>query len=216
MPVTVTTVLAVALGVSLWLANGSTPPATTTTTVAPHNFTVDAVWPTAGSSTRFASAVAAARGFAHEFLSTPTPVIGAPRVPPDADVVVRVRASAGGPVTYVDVRESTPRATWWAMSATTPNNAISTPAPLSVVASPVRLRGRGVAFEGVINVSPRGDRSRAPLASTTVTGGGDRLAPFDASIPFSPGRSRYGDLVLFERSAKDGAVTCASVERVRF
>ena len=127
-----------------------------------------------------------------------------------------VRTSANGPVTSLDVRESATHGTWWVTRATTPDISISSPAPMSVVVSPMRLRGSGVAFEGVINVSLRGDRSATPLMSLTVTGGGGPSAPFHTSIVFSPGRSRAGDLVLYERSAKDGSVTCATVERVRF
>ncbi len=216
MPVTVTTVLAVALGVSLWLSYGSTPPATTTTTVAPHDFTPNAVWPLASSSTRYASAAAAVRGFAAQLLSSSTPVLGTPNHASTSRVVVPVQTNAGGPVTLVDVRQLSVDRTWWVMMASTSDITVSSPSSLSVVTSPIRLSGSGVAFEGVINVSLRGDLSSTPLMSLTVRGGGTQSAPFHTSIVFSPGQSRAGDLILYERSAKDGSVTCATVERVRF
>lgn len=213
---TATTVLAVALGVSLWLGYGSTPPATTTTTVAPQSMTSDAVWPLASSSTRFASSEAATRGFAAQFLSTSAPILGAPNAISSSQVVVPVQTRARGPVTLVDVREQSADKSWWVMMAATPDITISSPTPLSVVAPPMQLSGWGVAFEGVINVELRGDRATTPLASTTVTGGGTALAPFHATVAFSSAGSRYGDLILYERSAKDGSVTCATVDRVRF
>jgi hypothetical protein len=129
---------------------------------------------------------------------------------------VPVQTHARGPVTLVDVREQSADRSWWVMTAATPDITISSPTPLSVVASPLQLRGRGVAFEGLINVDLRGDLAATPLATTTVTGGTSQLAPFHATVAFSSAGSRYGDLILYERSAEDGSVTCATVDRVRF
>jgi hypothetical protein len=107
-------------------------------------------------------------------------------------------------------------ATWWVTRSATADIVVTSPVAGALVTSPTHLAGRSVAFEGVVNVQVRDDIAAQPLVNTTVSGGATGMGPFSARVSFSTPASSYGDLVLYERSAKDGSVTCATVLRLRF
>ncbi len=212
--------IVVVAGLATWAGLRATSTTTTTTstttTTAATTSLDDAVWPTPASGVRYATPAAAARGFATDIVHMSSPVVGAFRPGDSRSGEVPVRASASGPETTVLVRQLAAGNDWYVIGASTANIVINTPGALDTVRSPMTLTGKSVAFEGVVNVTVRDDVSSAPLASTTVLGGGDSMRPFAATVSFTAPGSRLGDLVLFVRSAKDGSVTCASVERIRF
>ncbi|MDE3064565.1 MAG: hypothetical protein KGJ36_02715 [Acidobacteriota bacterium] len=216
--VPVTVVVIVAVGLSLWFGLRSTTPTTTTTatttTISPS--TTSAIWPTAASGIRFTTPAAAARGFAVEYLGMSKPLVGAFRQGDSRSGEVPVHTSATGPETTVLVRQLGPGTDWSVIGAATQDIDITSPTTGATVASPMDLRGRSLAFEGVVNVTLRDDVSSTPLVATTVMGGGTSMAPFSSKVTFATPASTYGALVLYTRSAKDGSVVAASVIRVRF
>jgi Immunoglobulin-like domain of bacterial spore germination len=211
-------VVVVVAGLATWGGfRATSSPTTTPTTTTPAASALDeAVWPTPSSGVRYATPAAAARGFATDFLTMPSPVVGAFRQGDARSGEVPVRATARGPETTVLVRQLAAGTDWYVIGASSATIVVDSPGALETVRSPMALSGRAMAFEGVVNVSVRDDSSSAPIASTTVVGGGDALRPFATTVAFSAPASRYGDLVLDARSAKDGSVTCASVLRLRF
>jgi len=214
----VTVVLVVAVALVSWFGwRSSTPVSTTTTATSTTEAPVpaNAVWPTAASGVRYLTASAAAQGLATDLLHMATPLVEAVSAGANGSRVALIRPSARGPVTTVSLRSSSD-GTWWVWRATTPDIVVTTPAPLAIITSPALVRGRSLAFEGVVNVTLRDDVSSTPLAATTVMGGGTQLAPFTRTFSFAAPMSSYGTLIFYERSTKDGSGVCATVERVRF
>ncbi|MFI5035083.1 MAG: Gmad2 immunoglobulin-like domain-containing protein [Acidimicrobiales bacterium] len=212
-------VVTVAVGLSLWFGLRSTTPTTTTTATSTtvSAAAIQSVWPTPFSGVTYATPSTAARGFATEFLGMKSPVVGVFRQGDSRSGEVDIQSTSRGPTTTALVRQLGTDSSWSVIGATTPDVVITSPATLSVVASPVALRGRSTAFEGVVNVSLRDDVSATPLAATTMMGGSNGvMGPFGANLMFATPRSGYGDLTLYLRSAKDGSLMCASVIRVRF
>ena len=97
--------------------------------------------------------------------------------------------------------------------------AVTTPAPLSRITSPVRLTGQARAFEGTVNVQIREDGMLAgqSLGKGFVTGGGDVKRPYSGDIAFRSPTKPAGAVVYTELSAADGqGILQVAVVRVRF
>ena len=175
-----------------------------------------AVWPYLASTTRYSNPVAAARGFAVDFVGFTNPVLGSFR-PGDArsgEVDVR---GAGGLVTTVLVRQLGADGTWWVLGAGTANIELRLPAALSAISSPVHLQGSSRAFEGTVQTDVRQDGDAKPLGRGYVTGGsGTELRAFDGTLTFSQPSAASGAVVLHTVSSESGQVAEATVVRVRF
>jgi hypothetical protein len=172
-----------------------------------------------------AEAVTTARDFMRREVGMTTPIAGRFR-PTGADtgqVDMRPGSREGGgpwrdgPVTVVSLKRL--RAVWYILGARTRNIQVSAPAAAQVVASPVHVAGRALAFEGTVQVRVTQDRHGKDvlLGSGFVTGGGDVLRPYDGRIAFQVPSAATGSIVLSELSAADGqGVLAATVVRVRF
>lgn len=209
--------MVVAMSLSWWPglhSSGPTAAVSAAATTVDSSLSTTAVWPVASSGVRYLTPAAATIGFASGLLHMTTPSVTRGSTSPGGSVTVTLRATTGGPSTLVNVARST-KGFWWVTRASSARIVVSRPTPFAQVASPLRVSGRSVAFEGVVNVEVR-DAAAATLLATTVRGGSTGLQSFTSTLRFHPPHSGYGDLVLFERSAKDGSVTCATVERLRF
>jgi len=129
---------------------------------------------------------------------------------------VDVRPTADGPVTMLLLRQLSGEETWSVLGAATDDIQVESPSAGQAVGDTVVVRGRGRAFEGVIDVAVLADGDDDPIGSGTVMGGGDELRPFEGAIERDSTDAARGALVLFTRSAKDGAVWSASVLRIAF
>jgi spore germination protein GerM len=108
---------------------------------------------------------------------------------------------------------------WTVVEATALNISVTTPKALDKVASPVRLTGQALAFEGTVNVAVREDGMLAgqALGRGVVTGGGDVKRPYGGDIAFRSPAKPAGAILLTELSAADGQnILRATVVRVRF
>ena len=190
----------------------TTVPPTTPPTTPPAGDASTAVWPHARSSTRYADPLAAARGFAVDYLGVVNPAVG-PFMAGDA----RSGEVTVGAMT-VFVRQLGTDGTWWVLGSSADRILLDTPTSLDVISSPVRLQGRSSAFEANVSVEIREDGNRFPLGTGFVMGGAFAdLEPFDGVVTFSePTAVNAGAIVLFERSARDGRIDSASVVRVFF
>lgn len=174
-----------------------------------------AVWPLAASGVRYPDPVAAARGFAVDFVGFQAPVLGQYRQGDSRSGEVDIRPTGNGPVTTAFVRQLGD-GTWWVLGSATTQIRLDSPATGALVASPLRLVGAAQAFEGHVTVTVREDGATEPLASGFVTGRMDAMGPFDATIPFSRAPThRYGTLLLTTESAENGQRWQAAVIRVR-
>ena len=191
----------------------TTEESTTTTVTDPF---VPAVWPLLDSSTRYDDPVDAARDFATELVGFDDPVIGPFLEGDGRSGEVEVRAEADGPGTTVLVRQLGPDDTWWVIGAATTNIEITEPEALAEIASPLVVRGRALAFEGVVDVELRADGGSDPLVTGSVTGGGTELAPFEGSFEFEWPDEAGGAVLLRTMSPEDGRVWEAAVVRIRF
>lgn len=201
--------------------DGSSASSTTTTTAATTSTTMPvdratAVWPTEASTERPTGPVAAARTFATDVLHFVAPVVGEYRQGDARSGEVELRPTADGPVTTVFVRQLSGEDTWSVLGAATAGIEIDVPSAGQAVGDPLVVRGRAVAFEGVVDVAILADDVTAPIGTGTVMGGGDELRPFEGAIDRDATKVARGALVLFTRSAKDGAVWSASVLRIAF
>ena len=173
-----------------------------------------AVWPVEGSDVSYPDPVAAATGFATDFVGFQAPVVGAFQQGDARSGEVEVRPRADGPVTTVLVRQLSGEDTWSVLGAVTAGIELTEPAASAVISSPVTVRGSALAFEGTVLVEVREDGRREPLGEGFVTAGGDVMRPFEGTIDFAPPSQEHGALVLFTESAEDGQVWEASVLRV--
>lgn len=193
----------------------SVPGPSTTTTAAPTADT--AVWPFATSATRYAEPVEAARTFAESYLGYVAPVMGPFQQGDSRSGEVTVQAKAAGPVTTVIVRQLAPDDTWWVLGASTPTLQLESPTTLATISSPVTLAGQSTAFEATVNVEIRQDGTTTPLAADIVMGGSNgQMGPFSKAVTFGPPQASAGAIVVKVLSAEDGAISEASVIRVRF
>jgi hypothetical protein len=99
----------------------------------------------------------------------------------------------------------------------TPREAIS-PDYLPVVASPMAVAGKSVAYEGTVNITvvqTAADTVRR-LGTGYVTGGADQMAPFRGKVRFNRPTARYGWALFMELSAHNGEISKLTAVRVRF
>ncbi|HVA07359.1 MAG TPA: Gmad2 immunoglobulin-like domain-containing protein [Acidimicrobiales bacterium] len=194
----------------------STTVAATTSTTSPQSSTWTAVWPTAASSIRYPTPEAAAKGFATDYLHVVDPVLGPFQQGDARSGEVPVQLSPAGPVTTVLVRELGSDNSWWVLGAGTAAINLTEPVWNASIASPVTLTGTSVAFEGTVQTQVREDDSSTPLGVGYVTGGSTAMGPFSGTLAFAKATTKYGAVVLYTISAENGAVTAASVIRIRF
>lgn len=196
----------------------SAPATSAPATSAPVTVPVDtstAVWPQAGSATRYTEPVAAAKGLAVDFLGFQDPVVGEYMAGDSRSGEVEIRPTATGPVTTVFVRQLGD--TWFALGAATDNIRVTSPGALDAITSPVHLTGTSTAFEANVGVLIYEDGSMTPLAQNFVMGGSmGEFGPFDANIEFTTPHASTGSVVFFTRSMEDGRMWEAGVLRVRF
>jgi hypothetical protein len=198
-------------------ATTSTTGRVPTTTATTPGATSTAVWPVASSSVVYHDPVAAARGFAVDYVGFTDPVIGEFRAGDSRSGEVPVRPSAGGPETLVLVRQLGADGSWSVLGSQTANLQPSAPVALASISSPVTVRGMSTAFEATVNVEIREDGGSQPLAKTTVMGGSNgQMGPYEATIPFADPHAASGAVVLLTVSPKDGHIAEASVARIRF
>lgn len=195
----------------------TTSSSSTTTTGAPVDETASAVFPSASSGTRYSDPVAATNAFVTEFLGFADPFVGTFRGGDARSGEIDVQPFADGPVTTVFVRRLGPDDAWYVIGTATANIAVSQPAPLATIPSPVRLAGTSTAFEGTVQVEVRVDGRSEPLATGFVNGGANgELGPFDANLAFPAPGASSGAVVLYTVSPENGTVLEAAVVRVRF
>lgn len=179
--------------------------------------TTETIWPLTSSTTRFADPMKAAASFAVAYVGFTDPFVSMPRAGSKDHVAVSLRSTSLGPVTTVVLQRLTNAGTWWVVGAKSKDIQVTWPTSRALVRSPVTLRGRSTAFEAVVNVTIRDDRSLRPLVSTTVRGGSmGVMGPFAQSVSFASARTRDGAVVFRIRSAKDGRVVEATVVPIRF
>ena len=196
-------------------ATPTTKPATTAPAVVPID-TSSAVWPTA-SGPVYRTPVAAARGFAVDFVGFTAPVVGAFRQGDSRSGEVDIRATATGPVTTILVRQLGAGGRWFVLGSATANLNLVEPSALSKVTSPLRLRGTSTAFEANVTVQVRQDGTRQPIGTGSVMGGSmGQMGPFDGTVTFRRPTAKAGAVLLLTYSMEDGRVWEASVVRVSF
>ena len=232
-PAAAAAVGAVLIGVSLLGDDDSAPPpaalpasttteapatTTTTTTTAPPRRPANALFPSQESSAAFGTPAELARAFARDFLGMKSPVVKSFREnEPHAgeiDIHPNPRASIR---TILTVQEN--ESGWFVTSANSPNLELDVPADGATVSSPMKLRGRSIAFEGQVQMTLLEEGE--PVFGTTLgndffTGNGSEKGPFDATLRFSRSRTATGLLVLWTGSAEDGGLVEATVRRVKF
>ena len=196
-------------------STSTTAPSTTSTT-SPQSATWTAVWPTAASNIRYQTPEAAALGFATDYLHMVNPVIGQFRQGDSRSGEMPVQPSATGPETTVLVRKLGSDNSWWVLGAGTAAIRLTEPVWNASITSPVTLKGTAMAYEGTVQTQVREDDNSKPLGEGYVTGRGDAMGPFNGSLAFTKATSKYGAVMLYAISAKDGSVMEASVIRVQF
>ena len=195
----------------------TTPTTESPTTAAPAPVdTSTAVFPYASGDVRYDDPVAAARGFAVDFVGFTDPLVGEFMQGDARSGEVEVRPVADGPVTTVFVRQLGDEGTWWVLGSATADITVDSPATGDTITSPVTLTGSALAFEGTVNVEVRQDGARSPIGTGFVTGGGDVMRPFSGEIAFSTPSAERGALVLLSLSAENGQVWEAATLRVAF
>lgn len=187
---------------------------TTPTTAPPVSAEATVLWPSPGSTTRFATPVAAARSFATDFLRFDGPLVGSFQQGDARSGEVPIRPREQGPVTTVLVRQVGPGDDWSVLGAATADIDVTAPAAGGQISSPVRVAGRALAFEGTVLVEVREDGEAGPIGAGVVTGGGDVMRPFTGTVAFETPGAPYGALVFFTESAEDGQVWQAVAFRV--
>jgi len=172
-----------------------------------------AVWPSV-SHADFATPRALTTAFATTYLGFRAPVVGAYRAGDNMSGEVPVRASAKGVETTVLVRKLGTLHHWYVIGAIGATIDITSPTTHGAVTSPFTARGRSTAYEGVVNVSLR-TTGNVVLAHATALGGSmGTVAPFASRLTFLIDCPTYVNLVVRERSARDGSTAVASVIRV--
>ena len=195
----------------------TTSESTTTSTLATEVDPAAPMFPDPATSRRFESPEALAMSFAVDVLGFGDPLIGPYASGDSRSGEVEVRAFAEGNPTTVLVRQLEDD-TWFVLGAATESIRLDTPAASATITSPQPLEGAASAFEGNVAVRLFVDGVIDPIAETFVTGRGDGvLGDFSGEITFDlPAGARYGTLLLFEASAKDGATVAATAIRVHF
>lgn len=205
---------AVAIAAATLLTTGDDE-ATTPTTVPPA--VSAAVWPASQDAITSRDPVAAARGFAVDFVGFVDPVVGRFQQGDSRSGEVEIRPTPSGPVTTVFVRQLGSDDAWSVLGSATASIDLRSPGALEEINSPVRLQGAATAFEATVRSEVREDGNRKPLGSGFVMGGSmGTMGPFVGILPFSRPSTPAGAVVLFTVSMENGRVWEASVVRVRF
>lgn len=186
------------------------PPTTVPVPVRP----ASAIFPFEGER-QFQSPGAAAVAFAREFLGMPNPVVQSTAL---SARVVEVRARPDRPaITSITVADSA--GAWFVTGARTKNIDLVTPEAGDRISSPVGISGSSTAFEAHVNweVREEGQASGEKLGEGFFLGGSNgEFGVFSAQLAFASPTKPAGTIVLFTRSAEDGAVQEATVIRVTF
>ena len=121
-----------------------------------------------------------------------------------------------GPITVVSLERLTK--VWYVTGTSTKGIVVSRPGRLDRIASPVRVSGKAIAFEGNVRVTVTEDRygKDVVLGAGNVLGRGDEIGPFAGSISFRRPSGTTGSIIFVEPSALDGTPINATVVRVRF
>lgn len=196
-------------------ATSTTTTGSTTSTVDPEEYR-SAVWPWVDSSVRYNQPVAAAEGFAVDFLGFQNPLIGPFLQGDGRSGEVEIRPTADGPVTTVLVRLLGSDDSWWVLGSVTDNIIIGEPDVLEEIESPLTISGSALAFEGSVDFELRSDGSDSALIDSFVTGGGTTMEPFEGRFEWTNPGSGAGALVLMTTSMDDGRPWEAAVRRVVF
>ena len=196
---------------TIWVSTHSTRTSPSAVTLSP---SYRAIWPVTPTTSGYTSPTVAARGFAVSLLHMSAPVIGAFSARSATTGVVSVRTASRGLLTNVHVEKFTGAKGWWVVSSTTADIALTSPVALTNVTSPMTLAGSSVAFEAVINISLYVDGRAMALVSASAMGGGTQMAPFHATLHFANGSHRYGTLIVYTRSMKDGRTAIATARRI--
>ncbi|MFI1991474.1 Gmad2 immunoglobulin-like domain-containing protein [Actinoplanes sp. NPDC020271] len=209
---------------------GVTPsvPAPVTTAPRPrHSTTPPATRPPTTAPSTHEPTLALARATAVRFLSE---VVGMRHLSvqssqwrSDFVATVDVRTDSGsGPVSTVALGKG--QASFAVLGVTTHTIVVDQPpfqidpAYLEVIHSPMTISGSALAFEGNVAVRVVEIRTGAThgLGEGHVVGGGDVMRSFTGEITFAAPSAETGWVLAFERSARDGHITKATVVRVAF
>lgn len=187
----------------------------TVTTIDPQQY-LTAVWPDPASTVRYEEPVAAARGFAEDYLDFQNPILGPFLQGDGRSGEVEFRPTETGPVTTVFVRQLDASGSWWILGSVTENILVDDPDGLEEIDSPLVVKGSALAFEGVVDVELLADGSNTPLIEGSVTGGGTSREPFEGSFEWTNPGEGAGALILKTTSMDDGRPWEAVVIRVIF
>jgi hypothetical protein len=185
-------------------------------TAPPGGDLTTAVWPTEASGLSYDDPVAAAEGFAVDFVGFVDPVVGEFQQGDSRSGEVEVRPTADGPVTTVLVRQLDASDSWWVLGAATANIQIESPSALEAISSPVPLRGTSTAFEATVQTEVRDDDGQTLGEGFVMGGSMGEMGPFDGELSFTAPATGYGALVLSTVSMENGQVWEAAVLRVAF
>lgn len=175
--------------------------------------TYRAIWPAAPGTAGFTTPARAARSFAVSLLGMGSPVVGVYSSRTASTGVVSLRPSTRGALTYVHVEHFAGAPGWWVVSCTTSQISLTSPVALARVTSPLRLTGSSIAFEAVLNISVYVDGRPTPIVRSSTMGGGTQMAPFHAALRVGA-RGHYGTVIVYAKSAKDGATVYATARRI--
>lgn len=128
----------------------------------------------------------------------------------------RSPARPGRPAVVVSLRRA---GTVWSITAVrTHTIQVQTPTAGQRVASPVRVSGQCLTFEGTVTVRVvRVSAGKATsLGTGVVTGGGDTLRPFRGDIAFTATTAGDGWVLFVEHSPVDGAIDIVTAVPVTF
>lgn len=192
---------------------------TTSTSGATDEVPDEAVWPR-DAGRAFSDPGQAANSFVLEYLGMPSPSLSPFKAGDSRSGEVDVRPKPGaGPTTTVLVRQLTASDAWYVIGSASPNLRLTTPLAGATITSPVSLRGESTAFEATIQVGVRedGQTGEQYLGKTHTMGGSmGEMGPFSVSLQFEAAQQDLGAVVLWVYSAEDGAVSEATVTRIRF
>lgn len=192
------------------------PGTTSPTTAAPVAPARKDIWPI-DDSARYTTPEAMATAFAHEFLGVADATVAfhlssGPSGYGSVDVV----SSVGTVITTLDVEQEADDS-WVALSAHNDHLVIDNPLKGDTITSPQRITGSSIAFEGTVHVTLYGyggDATHPLLTTSTFTGHGTELGPFETTITWPPTPDTWCLLMLWTDSARDGSLAEATVRLV--
>jgi hypothetical protein len=187
-----------------------------TTTAVPVASAPEYVWPI-DPAAHYTTPESMAAAFVHEFLGVADGSFGTFRAGDTTSGEIDVKSSFGQVIsTLLAVRESD--GSWHAREAVNPHLVIDSPSRGDTITSPQKITGQSVAFEGTVHVTLYGyggDAAHPTLATSTYTGHGTELGPYETSITWKATTDKWGLLMLWTDSARDGSLAEATVRLVR-